>query len=328
MKRIILIVALICITISCSAFMVKRKKDPGYLYARKYGAKANIELHVVDDDGKPVPDANVEVFMGMNLRNKGRWITGTTNTNGVFLVKGKTTGDEVEYYIKKDGYYRTFKKFTFAEMGKESNVVNGKWQPYGERETIVLREKRNPINIPTELLWNFKYTNQINLWIGYDIEKNDFVEPNGTGKVADFEVYFDWNGDWLPNYKGMSVKIRFTEPYGGYYTSKSNNLSELRHPYYANPDLICLTSAYFFEKKLDNEAFEQKKFDTNKCWIVRSRCKISPEGKLLESNYSVLYNIVFTCTKEGTVGFCLTKTFNPTPNDTNLEPEKVPTHSF
>ena len=58
MKRIILIVTLICITISCSAFMVKRKKDPGYLYARKYGAKANIELHVVDDDGKPIPEEN------------------------------------------------------------------------------------------------------------------------------------------------------------------------------------------------------------------------------------------------------------------------------
>ena len=101
MKRIILIVTLICITISCSAFMVKRKKDPGYLYARKYGAKANIELHVIDDDGKPVPNAIVKVFMGMNYRKDGYWINGLTNTNGIFTIKGKTTGNEIEYYIKK-----------------------------------------------------------------------------------------------------------------------------------------------------------------------------------------------------------------------------------
>ena len=51
-------------------------------------------------------------------------------------------------------------------------------------------------------------TNSINKWIGYDIEQNDYVAPYGKGEKSDFEVYIDWDGRWLPEYSGMSVKKR------------------------------------------------------------------------------------------------------------------------
>ena len=298
------------------------KKDPSYREARRKGAEAKMELRIVNDDGIPVPDANVSVFMGMNFRPKGYFITGRTDTNGVFVVKGKTCGDEIEMNIEKVGFYRTSKTFRFAAMGYEHEVREGRWQPYGEMENIVLRDIRNPAKMPHENFWKFKYTSAINSWVGYDIKENDFVAPNGNGKVADFEVYIDWNGEWLPTYTGMAVRIRFTEPFGGYYAYPINDNSEFRGPYSAVPNLINKTEAEFYECVFDNgERREQKHFDPGQCWIVRSRCKVSPEGKLIEANYSVIYDIVFTCKNGGYGGFCITGNFNPTPNDTNLEPK-------
>ena len=298
------------------------KKDPSYRDARRNGATAKMVLRIVNDDGVPVPSADVDVFMGMNFRPKGYSIAGRTDSNGVFVVKGKTCGDEIVINVAKSGFYRTSKTLRFAEMGHEHEVRDGRWQPYGRTEDVFLRDIRNPVEMSRENFWKFKYTTTINTWIGYDIKENDFVAPNGKGIVADFEVYIDWDGEWLPAYTGMAVKIRFVEPFGGYYACDTKGESAFKGPYSALPDSINQTSAEFSERISDNgKRREQKKFDAGKCWVVRSRCKISPEGKLLEANYSTIYDMVFTCKSGGYGGFCLTGVFNPTPNDPNLEPK-------
>ena len=314
------LILLVVITITMQSYALK--KDPSYRNARRNGAIAKMELRIVNDDGVPVPCADVDVFMGMNFRPKGYSITGRTDTNGVFIVKGKTCGDEIVVNITKAGFYRTSKTFRFAEMGREHEVSNGHWQPYGKREDIVLRDVRNPMELPHEYFWKFKYTKAINKWIGYDIKENDFVAPNGRGKVTDFEVYIDWNGEWLPTYTGMAVKIRFTEPFSGYYVYDIKSDSVFKGPYAALPSSITQTDAEFHERVFDNgERREQKHFNPSRCWVVRSRCKVSPDGELMESNYSVIHDIVFTCKSGGYGGFCITSVFNPTPNDTNLEPK-------
>ena len=318
MKHPILVV--ICTLLSLQTFALK--KDHSYREARRNGAMAKIELKILNEDGTPVSGADIDVFMGMNFRVKGYSIAGRTDTNGIFVVKGKTCGNEINVNVSKARFYRSSKTFKFAEMGHEHEVVAGCWQPYGAVEKIVLRAIRNPIEMPKELFWKFKYTDTINTWIGYDIKANDFVAPSGTGKVSDFEVYIDWDRAWLPTYRGMAVKIRFTEPFGGYYAYDVNVDSEFKGPYSALPDFIRMTSAEFSERVLENGEREQMCFDSSKCWVVRSRCKVSPEGRLIAANYSVIYGVVFTCKKGGYGGFCITGAFNPTPNDTNLEPKR------
>lgn len=298
------------------------KKDPSYKEARRRGAMAKIELRIVNDDGAPVPHADIDVFMGMNFRPKGYWIKGTTDENGIFIVQGKTCGDEIVINVAKTGFYRTSKTLRFAQMGCEREVRNGRWQPYGGIENVILRDIRKPVNMQRENFWKFKYTRAINTWIGYDIKENDFVAPNGQGKVTDFEVYIDWNGKWIPMYTGMTVKIRFVEPFAGYYSYNIKGDSAFKGPYFALPDSIGQTTAEFYERVNNNgEKRVQKHFNKNTYWIVRSRCKVSPEGKLLEANYSVIHDMAFTCKNGGFGGFCITGFFNPTPNDTNLEPK-------
>lgn len=306
--------------------MVKRKKDPGYLYARKYGAKANIELHVVDDDGKPIPEAYVEVFMGMNYRKDGYWINGLTNTNGIFTIKGKTTGNEIEYYIKKDGYYKTVKLFTFAEMGKEHDVVDGKWQPYGEKENIKLRKIKKPSIINSSN--KYVETQTLYEWIGYDMQKGDFVKPHGDGEISDFEIMFEWDGNIGDKFTSVYVKLRFKEEFSGYYVVEKNITSDFKWEYKAVPNKINLTEAEFSRCEKDNGQRVVNKFDSTKCFIIRSRCVTNEKGELISYNYSVISQFKFFLKKDKKIELGINGYFNPTPNDTNLEPEKVPTHSF
>lgn len=318
MKMLILLPVLL---IALQSYALKR--DLLYRDARRNGAMAKIELMLVNDNGVPVSHADVDVFMGMNFRPKGYTITGRTDTNGVFVISGKTCGDEIEVNVSKAGFYHTSRTFRFAEMGREHEVKDGRWQPYGETERVILRDIRNPMEMPHEDFWKFKYTKSINTWIGYDIKENDFVPPNGKGKVADFEVYIDWDGEWLPTYTGMAARIRFTEPFSGYYTCGVNSDSEFRGPYSALGSLIDQTEAEFYERVIDKGTRrEQSRFNPDKCWVVRSRCKVSPDGKLVEANYSVIHDIAFTCKGGGYGGFCVIGAFNPTPNDTNLEPRR------
>lgn len=299
---------------------VALKKDPVYRDARINGALTKVELHIEDDDGMPVEKANVKAYLGMNFRPKGKWVEGTTDTNGVFVIKGKTCGDEIEVFVKKDGYYDSHVVYCYAKMGAEHEVKGGKWQPYGAEEKIVLRRIKN--QMATSIDGRFVDTKRLNEWIGYDIEKHDFVAPFGSGREADFQVSIDWDGKWLPDYRGMGVRIRFVDPYSGYYSCTINSESEFKGPYNANPEAAFQKDARFYEVVSEDHKRTQRIFDKSKCWVVRSRCKVDSNGRLVKSNYSIVQNVSFSGDPDGTGSFRLTGAMNPTPNDTNLEPKR------
>ena len=326
MKYIFTLIFSIITTISFALGFVDtdaHKEDPEFDKAISRGAKTKIELHVVDDEGVPVPKANVRVTLGMvttvNI------INGQTDTNGVFIIEGKTRGNEIIIQPKKEGYYNSEK--TIIYWGNVNiKVKNGKWQPYGEKITVVLRKKHNPITLVTNhySTREFKYTTTFYKWIGFDLKENDFVEPHGKGKVSDFEVMLEWDQKLDQDYTGMGLKIRFIEPYSGYYVVEKNLNSDFTSPYHAIPDNIKLTSATYYEKKIDNN-WEEKKYDNNSCLVVRSRPVIDENGDLVSANYSLIYEINFCWNRDGEGGYCFYRAFNPKPNDINLEPADIPT---
>lgn len=123
------------------------KKDPEYRKARREGAEVNMVFHIVDDKGVAVSNALVSVFMGMNFDEKGYTIKGETDSIGRFSVCGETCGDKIIVEVTKDGYYRSSKRYCFATMGAERDVKDGKWQPYGAEETLLLRKKIAPYSV-------------------------------------------------------------------------------------------------------------------------------------------------------------------------------------
>lgn len=327
MKYILSIIFTVITMVTCSALGFvdpdAPKRDPEYSRAVSKGAKAKLELHVVDDEGNPVPDVNVKAIMWMVT--DAYIINGQTDTNGVFIIKGKIR-NEIVIRLKKDGYYNSEKKIVF--WGKQRQVKNGKWQPYGEKVTVVLRKKKNPVFLIANH-WDtkdYKYTKTFYEWIGFDIKENDFVEPYGKGKIADFDVMIEWNGKTGRGvYTGMGVNIRFTEPYSGYYVVDKTLYSDLKSPYEAIPENIKLTTALCYSKKQENGDWIKSEYNKNTCWVVRSRPVVDKNGKLISANYSLIYEISYTTTDENKAGFCIYRAFNPTPNDTNLEPSDIPT---
>ena len=316
MKKILVLF----IVANCFFASLAAKKDLEYSKARKNGAEAKIHLRIVDDVGIGVSNVSVRVFMGMNFRPKGYWIDGVTDKNGYFIIQGKTCGDEVEIFISKNGYYDSHEKLRFAEMGKEHNVENGKWQPYEEKYNMIIRKVRNPqaIGFGGEYI----FTKKLNQWLGFDIHTSDFVYPYGNGKISDFEIKIDWDGKWLPDYTGMGISIRFVAPFSGYYEVPIQSVSKLKGPYMADNEEKYLKTAVFFEKVVNSSERIRKSYDQNKCWVVRSRCKVDKDGNLIASNYSVIHKISFCGEVDGSGGVCIIGAFNPTPNDMNLEPKR------
>ena len=137
-------VAVVCFAFAFAASSAFTSEySPEFMQAMTKGAKARIALKVVDDDGVSVPSVKVRVQMGMNFAVRSYWIDGETDKNGVFLVEGMTTGNKIIIGLSRDGYYDSSRELHFIRMGSEHEVKDGKWQPWGKEERIVLRKKRS-----------------------------------------------------------------------------------------------------------------------------------------------------------------------------------------
>jgi hypothetical protein len=315
MKRLITLTFGIVLATGVCSF----KSEPEYRRARREGAMAEIRVHVVDENGSSVSNANVQVFMGMNFRPRGYYVRGTTDKDGVFTAKGKTCGDEVVIDVTKPGCYSSSRRLCFATMGAEGNVVDGRWQPQVRQEQIELRSICCPLKQEAE--GDFVPTARLNVWIGYDLERHDFVAPDGSGQVADLEVRINWDGNRLQNYRGMGVDVRFTKAYSGRVEYASHADSSFSGPYAA--DAIAQydqSQVSFYERVLDDQTRVRCHWDKGKQWIVRSRCEVDVEGKLIRAHYSVVDEIRYSGERDGRASIRIISLFNPTPNDINLEP--------
>ena len=72
-----------------------------------------------------VSNANVKVLMGMNFRENAYFVNGITGAKGQFVIEGKTTGNEIEISVTKDGYYNASKKLCLIKMGSEYAMLSG-----------------------------------------------------------------------------------------------------------------------------------------------------------------------------------------------------------
>ena len=313
--------ALLVTFVLASSMAMALKKEPGYLDARRNGAEAKLEIFVADNDGTAVSNASVKVFMGMNFRAKGYWIEGDTNEKGVFVVQGKTCGDEIVIHASKEGFYNSRLKLCFAEMGAEREVKNGKWLPYGTVETLRLRKIINPITLNCFGFGAGKDVPVTNMWIGVDMEQGDFVSPHGKGKQEDFEIKVEWDGRTPPRSDYCMLALRFSgEMAGGYY---ANKVAESEYPYVYAADIHGRYDIRNLEVVgRDKDRRESAAvFRQDSVFVTRSRCIVDEEGNLKSACYGFIRLIRVDAGWDGRPTMRLAGVFNPTPNDTNLEPK-------
>ena len=294
--------------------------------ARYKGAGARVVFRVLNDAGSPVAGSKVVVSFDMADRGEGRRVVGIADTNGVCVVEGKTVG-VLKIEVSCERHYTTKDEICFIAMGHEHEVKNGKWQPWGLTKQIILLPEKNPVaqiaGVP-----DWKWTRELNKWVGFDLMKYDFVEPYGVGEVSDMEVMFEWDGAWRQkDYSGMSLRLRFPQKFaGGYYADKTPG-SEYCGVYHAHTNSNYKAEFAFSDKVAtrDNRgnvtSWDRQFFDTSKVLVVRSRCKSNKDGTLKTVNYFQLSDIQYACDAHG-AALRFLSIYNPTPNDTNLEPKR------
>ena len=269
------------------------KRAPEYLAARRQGALARFQVHVVDELGCSVTNADVKVFLGMNFRPRGHWVAGKTNEAGLLAVNGA-----------------------------EHEVSDGRWLPFDAILKMRLRPIAHPIPLREVGFGEGKPVPTTNIWIGVDMARNDFVFPYGNGTETDFKVLVEWDGHPPIDCKHCALDIRFDSPdAGGYYEKK---VMESSYPYAYEAQTnnsYALTSVGVVEGgRFSSEEF--LRFRDDSVIVTRTRCVRGDNGELKSAHYGYIRVVGISASWEGMPTIRLAGVFNPVPNDTNLEPKQ------
>lgn len=190
-------------------------------------ASATVDLLVVDYDGIPIPDADVEMSWakscgwGWNDKPKYEMQTGKTDSGGLFSSTGKTYFG-VKVKVRKKGYYPARVQLPFQAYGNEIGYQKKEWFSDHVRFRLRLCKIKEPVALrafstsPNALLC------KLNEDVGFDVAANDFVAPYGKGTQFDFvfrieassidskDTHFVWKAP-----EG-GVQILPTNPYSGF----------------------------------------------------------------------------------------------------------------
>ena len=296
--------------------VLARQLKPEVLKAMHNGAVAAIRLKVLNEKGDPVTNASVMAAFDM-LPNPSS-THGYTDTNGIFIVKGKTNGNYVELVVGKDGHYDSRQRITYIQMYAEHDVKDGKWQPYGEMQCIQLRRIHNPIGLTCGTI--FIDIGETNRWIGFDMSAKDFVHPFGKGETADFEIRSEWDGKAPIGSKMCYGELRFTQPFAGGYYAKKIVESSYPYVYGAKRDDDFAVSGIKVVNRMGDPGFTKVPFREDSVLVTRTRCVTDvTTGKLKSANYGYIKDFMISPSWKGKCTLRLYYVFNSTPNDTNLE---------
>lgn len=304
------------VTVVISAFA--HKKDPDYLKARRDGGNLRMILSAVDDYGSAVSNASVKVLMGMNFRENAYYINGTTDADGRFVIEGRTTGNEIEIDVVREGYYRGHKKLCLITMGNEYEVRNGRWQPWGMKVDVPMRMIKNPVSLIKKK--EGVVVPETNTWVGFDMKLEDWVGHGGNGLVTDFEVKLQWDGKPVVSSEFAKLDLRFVGKGAGFYMANTIPGSAFSGVYNASTNEV-YHNEFVCSTIRDNGTITTVEIPSGKFLVMRSRCRTDEKDNVVEANYGVIRAMLIEGGYNGKAELFMNYRFNPTPNDTNLEPK-------
>lgn len=296
--------------------------DQSRWVAHAQGAKAKECFLVIDIEGRPVEDAEVRCTFWMGGGASG-WqsIRGCTDANGLCSIEGVSKAN-VEYLVAKDGYYRSHGKVDYMETRSVPAVIDGKWQPYGETRTVVLKRIVDPHMV--KVFGEKSYRHHIPVWekwIGYDLEVNEWVPPYGAGKFSDVLLRFKADVRQRNRYFTYVIDVSFTNnPCAGAYLMKKDADSDLKSVHYANTNGVFDAKLTFSSESKPGVPVRLNYLDSNSYLVFRTRTQVDDKGNLLRAHYGKIYGSWRSNDEEMLIsGGC----FNPVENDTNIEGDQV-----
>lgn len=287
-------------------------KAPEVLKAKRHGAKARIVYRVVDDEGSPITNITVNGVWQNDYPRKTWEESFLTDSNGIFVAERKI-GGRFRCKVSPVGCYSSWDSVNFSwRKGVAPLVKDGRWQPYDEKRTIVVKRKKTPIAMAS-LHYTPIAVPATNVWIGLDLELFQWTQPYGDGKHDDMLLRFNYEKRDKYAVQWATMDVSFTNnQYAGYYILPQDFYSEMKSPYHANINAVFQQThtfrCEFFNKYVDAVG-------DGDCMILRTRTSVDEDGNLISAHYGKIYGLwEFADLIRISDAF-----FNLTPNDTNLE---------
>lgn len=277
---------------------------------------ARLTLRVIDEQGTPVPGANVKMSFETAIPRWGGGdvvpVTGVTNQQGKFTGEGHSF-DTKGGRIKKTGYYSSF-----AESYKFTKAEAGRWQPWNPTVDVVLKKIINPIPM-------YARKAQIEVPkstqpVGFDLEAGDWVIPYGKGAKSD--LFFGLKRQFTDrrNYEA-TVSITFPNKGDGVQPINQEDVntgSELRLPRTAPQEGYESKFTTSIGAAAGGPGHEDAR--GNRSYFFRVRTVLDDEGKVKSAQYGKIDgDIRLDAINSKTCIVLFTYYLNPTTNDQNME---------
>lgn len=289
------------------------------------GAVAKYVYRVVDDEGLPVSNATAHIW----FRSYGRpqdeagWVT-ETDTNGLFVAEHRLN-EKFSVGIEKEGYYHTRDEINYFGMSaakRLSIVKDGKWQPYGETRTMVLKRIKNPYAVKVfSGDQSHRRIPKFNVWLGFDFEQGDWLPPFGIGKFEDVLIRFQSsvrkrNVDFT-----HVMEVSFTNnPYAGVYQMRKDPNSDLKSSHLAKTNAEFEAELIYVQEKLPKMPRRWDFLDNDSYLVFRTRTRVDDKGNLIGAHYGKIYG--YWCSDDQEMTFC-GGCFNQVENDPNIEGDQT-----
>lgn len=283
------------------------------------GATSGMDIHVMDDRGESVADADVSVVYYITPE-KVDVKRGKTDEQGRFQTSGRTIG-EIHVLASKSGHYDSHLQPSFRLHDIEKATNTRKWAEGYVPVSVVLKRVLNP----AELVVNggdFQEKNwpATNTLLGFDLELFDWCPPYGSGKHDDLQLEYDfWRSstNWFQVYSHLTMMM--TNCVDGFYLAPVDDFSEMKRCYHADSNAIYQQQIEFVYDRKSGEVERCQRMPQDQYMVFRARTKTNDVGKVTSAHYGLIF-------EKGKYGLTwnIRAAFNPQSNDTNLEWTEAP----
>ena len=133
-----------------------------------------------------------------------------------------------------------------------------------------------------------------------------------------YEAPFEWDGRMQWQYTDMKLKLDFQGD--NMYLAKLNLCSAMPYVYKADPSRFDTKELTYY--RVGRKPRLKKEFEKGSELVVRCRCHTNDVDGCVYYNYVGIVNVKFAVDHQGRPVVRMPYYFNPTPNDTNLEPKR------
>lgn len=232
---------------------------------------------------------------------------------------GITIYVDMRVKITKEDYYSTE---MYYDIAANNELVNGRWQPWGATNTVILKRIRNPIPMYAKRVST--PVPVLNAPVGYDLEKGDWVEPHGRGRVPDLLVTV--NGQYVdPFNRDLHMSLEFPSPRAGIMTNGVPTHNELPMGSILVSDHLAPVDGYHpsyaYTRRMSPKLSERINMTPRFGQIAyfRVRTEVDDQGQVKKAWYGKMYGDLY-CAFDFDKRICLNFTYYLNPDGTqNVE---------